>query len=199
MRRLTQAEALARDSTTMWARAAQAFGANGDARDGVTAGERAFRFPSTPQLESTIASDLVRAYLTAGRGDDARRMLRRIDPSQLDPRQAAEIGRAAIDLGDAQDALPLLRSATARAPRNAAAQHDLGVALIMANDPDAALSALQQAHRLDPREPTTLLDIAVIEAQKGDPAAARAHASEALRLQPGYAKAEGLLRLLGTR
>lgn len=143
------------------------------------------------------AFDLARARAATGDRAGARDALRRIpDPAGLDAASQLAAGRLALELGDTDFALAVLRAATRAAPADGSLAEALGLALEAAGRRDEAIAALERACVLDSRSATARLNLAVLLAERGRTDAARRLAEEALAIRPDYTRARQFLEAL---
>jgi Flp pilus assembly protein TadD len=98
--------------------------------------------------------------------------------------EASAAGLAALEEGEFEEAVALLRQAADLAPGDVAIQRELGEALAAIGDFAGAGAALDKAAGLAPDDAGILLDLAHVRQMGGDNAAARAAIERAAVLQP---------------
>ena len=139
-------------------------------------------YPRRPtQTAIALARELLR--------DDDRAAARNVlSEFENHPEVKMELARWAINEGDPETALELLREITSRAafprPLKARAWAMTAVALDQGGDIDGALEAAHSALRLDPRSPAPYVTLAGLAQRRGDSAAALDHLRRAWGMDP---------------
>jgi curved DNA-binding protein CbpA len=128
--------------------------------------------------------------------------LKRGQPTPRTPEEIAtdafERGQGALEAGQVEDAITLLRTAVYHAPERPAHHAALGRALgRLPAHAREAVQALERATQLDPRSASTFAELAVVLARQGLRLRAQKAAEAALRLAPRDARIARLAAELG--
>jgi tetratricopeptide (TPR) repeat protein len=187
-----RATLLASRDVDAWVLLARFYGARGAAGDSDRALEAlaeaaALRHPSqAPELYT----ELIQAYLAAGRKDEAGDLCRRVVTDYgAEVAYVAQahvwLGNLAVSRGDLPEALARYGSAVALDAANAAAQFNLGIVLLEAGQPAAARDALAVAAVMDPGRAAIHYYLGVAYDALGEKIAARGAMEAALSLDAG--------------
>jgi tetratricopeptide (TPR) repeat protein len=163
---------------------------------------------AVPHLEKARAAgafadvaglELARALASVGRTDEARAVVATTPTlHDTDAPTAAELGGAALGLGDAETARRFFEDAIRRAPEMGAAHESLGLALARLGRTAEAIASLETACRLAPGDPTAPYNLALLYAREGRRADAMRLAERARDLDPSSPHPRLLLDTLRT-
>lgn len=121
--------------------------------------------------------------------EDARRLGASQAPLPEAARRAFDRGRAALDLGQADEALDHFEEVAELAPQDGTAAFYVAYSLHRLNRLDEAVAQYQRALELSPRNPVFLNNLALAEAARGRLDRAIERLREAVAIEPRYARA----------